>query len=33
VIALLTGAMTIAKAEQDSAALKAATDQLRAIMR
>jgi AcrR family transcriptional regulator len=33
VIALFTGAMTIAKAEQDSAALKAAADQLRAIMR
>lgn len=33
VIALFTGAMTIAKAEQDTAALKAAADQLRAIMR
>ena len=33
VIALFTGAMTIAKAEQDSTALKAAADQLRAIMR
>ena len=33
VIALFSGAMTIAKAEQDSTALKAAADQLRAIMR
>lgn len=33
VIALFSGAMTIAKAEQDTAALKAAADQLRAIMR
>jgi hypothetical protein len=33
VIALFTGAMTIAKAEQDSDALKAADDQLRALMR
>jgi AcrR family transcriptional regulator len=33
VIALFTGAMTIAKAEQNSTALKAAADQLRAIMR
>jgi hypothetical protein len=29
---LFMGAMTIAKAEQDTAALKAAADQLRAIM-
>jgi len=33
VIALFTGAMTIAKAEQNSTALKAASDQLRVIMR
>lgn len=33
VIALFTGAMTVAKAEQDSSALRAAADQLRAIMR
>ena len=33
VIALFTGAMTVAKAEQNSTALKAAADQLRVIMR
>jgi AcrR family transcriptional regulator len=33
VIALFSGAMTIAKAEQGTAALRAAADQLRAIMR
>jgi len=32
VIAMFSGAITIAKAEQDTAALKAAADQLRAIM-
>ena len=32
VVALFSGAMTIAKAEQDTAALKASADQLRAIM-
>lgn len=33
VIAMFTGAMTIAKAEQNTTALRAAADQLRAIMR
>jgi AcrR family transcriptional regulator len=33
VIALFTGAMTLAKAEQNTVALRAAADQLRAIMR